>query len=142
MIKKIICAAVACALTAIFASCSCAGSTSATTPPASVAINENMQIGEMVNYVTQYEWVNEENGDDLDFQDDGSFFGKIEGKSVSGKFTLTLDKKKLGRLIVGVTLTGASKEVKYKIDFKDSAHMTLTTNKGKSESFTADWAVK
>ncbi len=143
MIKRIICAAMICASVFALGSCSGKSSTTATTsPPASVAINEDMQIGELANYVTRYKWVNNDSGDTLNFRNDGSFSGKIDGKDYDGKFTLTRDEKKLGRIIVGVTLSQESKEVKYTIDFKNSSEMTITTDKGKSESYAAEWTVK
>lgn len=134
MIKKLLTAVLACVIIAALASCGCANNT-AETQPTSKPIDKNMQIGEFAAYVTQPEWINNKTGDTINFKDDGSFEGKINGKNYSGTFTLRIDKNKLGRLISSVTLTGEKKPVEYTIDFDNTASMTLTTDKGESEKY-------
>ena len=141
MIKRLLCTVLICACTALLASCGCSN-TVETRPPESIEITPEIQIGQYASYVTQYKWINEKTGDVIDFNDNGTFTGKIASKSYSGKFTLRVDKEKLGKIISGVTLDGTDKEVEYTIQFKDSAHIKVTTDKKVSEDYTADWAVE
>lgn len=141
MNKKVIC--ISLIITAITAMSGCGkSSTTETLPPASVAITPNIKTSQYVSFVTKYKWVNEKTGDSLKFNSNATFSGKIKKKKYSGTFDLTPDKKEPGLIHSNVRLDGSKKEVEYNIKFKDSAHMTITTNKNVSEDFTAEWAAE
>ncbi len=142
MLKKIICAAMVVSTIAVFASCGCASKPEPTNPPESVQVNTKTDAGQYASFITNYKWINEKSGDTLTFNDNGSFSGKVAKKNYSGRFTLIADKKKAGIVYSNVTLEGAKKPVKWTFDFKDSAHMTVKTDKKDSESYVAEWTLE
>lgn len=142
MIKKILCAVMIASTITAFASCGCASQPEPTNPPESVQVNTKTDAGQYASFITNYKWINEKSGDTLKFNDNGSFSGKIAKKSYSGKFTLFTDKKKSGIVYSHVTLDDAKKAVKWTFEFKDSAHMTVTTDKKASESFVSEWTIE
>lgn len=143
MIKKILCAAMITATVAAFASCGCTSAPEPTNPPESIAVTPKIQTGQYASIITDYKWINEETGDTLKFNSNGTFSGKIDKKSYSGTFSLNADKKDAGVIHSNVTLDGKKKSKKWTITFeKDTAHMTVTTDKKASESYTTEWAIE
>ena len=139
MIKKIICAAMIIATVAAFASCGCSSGPEPTNPPVSIAITPKIQTAQYAAIVTDYKWINDKSGDTLTFNDNGTFSGKINKESYNGTFTLKSDKKNPGTVYSDITLKGAKKPVTWTLKFKDSAHMTLTTDKKVSEDYACEW---
>ena len=139
MIKKILCAVLVIASIAVFASCGCTSEPEPTNPPESIKITPEIKTGQYASIVTNYKWINDKTGDTIDFDDNGTFSGKVDGKSYSGTFTLKADEKNAGTVYSNVTLKEAKKAVKWTFKFKDSAHMTLTTDKKVSESYACEW---
>lgn len=143
MIKKLICGLLVGVVAVVAASCCAADNTVETRPPESVKIDEKTKIEVYPTYVTQYKWVNEKTGDTINFNNSGTFSGKVDGEAYSGTFDITLDKKVVGRINMNVTLDNAEKSVKWHMDFEDtSAAMKLTTDKDKSESYVAEWTLR
>ena len=143
MIKKIICAALIAATAAAFASCGCSSDTVETRPPESVAVTPKTDTGQYASFVTSYKWINETSGDTIKFNNNGTFSGKINGKSYSGTFTLKADEKKPGIVHSTVVLDGGKKERDWTYDFADSAHMTVKTDKKKIfEDYAAEWTLE
>lgn len=142
MYKKLIGLIISGAMIALLASCSCSGSnTLETAPHKTVEITPELEAFHYVNFVTNTTWLNQKTGDTIFFANSGSFDGKIDGEKYEGTYTLRQDKDKVGRVIAGVTLKGEEKEVDYFIDFKTSSKMTLTTDKGASETYVTDWSL-
>lgn len=143
MLKKILCGLIIGATALLCASCGCAnGDVVETQPPKTIEITPQIQIGQYAHYVTAYNWINETSGDTIDFKNDGTFSGKIDGDMYSGVFTLKVDEDNLGVLKSGVTLDGSDKKVYYTIHFITSSEIEITTNKGKSETYVADWTLE
>lgn len=162
MIKKILCAALITATVASFASCGCSPSPEPTRPPESVAVTPRTDTAQYASFVTKYKWINEETGDTIDFRDNGTFSGKIDKKDYSGTFTLKADKEQPGIVYSQVVLDGKKKKHDWTFEFKDSAHMTLKTDKNVksekkskkkdkdkdknkekiSESYAAEWTIE
>lgn len=143
MIKKILCSALITATVAAFASCGCSSGTVETRPPESVAVTPKTDTGQYASFVTSYKWINEKSGDTIDFNDNGTFSGKISGKSYDGTFTLKADKKNPGIVHSTVVLEGQKKERKWTYEFSDSAHMTVKTDKKNvSEDYAAEWTLE
>ncbi len=142
MLKKILCVFIAGLTALLFASCGCAnGDVVETQPPKTISITPEIQIGQYAHYVTAYNWINEQSGDAINFNNDGTFNGKIDGEVYSGVFKLKVDEKKLGKLIMSVTPDDSKKEVKYTLLFITSSEIKITTNKDKSETYVADWTL-
>ncbi len=141
MKAKIIIPAVALAAIAAFTGCSCSSSTAETRPPESIAVTPKTQTGQYAMFVTDYKWINEKTGDTITFNSNGTFSGKIDKKKYSGKFTLRADKKNSGVVYSNVTLDTEKNSRPWVFTFKDSAHMKITTDTGKTESYSAEWTI-
>ncbi|MCH5299375.1 MAG: hypothetical protein J1E96_06395 [Ruminococcus sp.] len=143
MLKKILCGVIVGATALLCASCSCAdGDVIETQPPKTIEISPKIEIGQYAYFVTAYNWINDTSGDTINFESDGTFIGKIDGESYRGVFDLSVDKEKLGYLKSGVTLDGTDEEVTYTIHFITSSEIEVTTDKGKSETYVADWTLE
>ncbi len=142
MIKKIIFAAALAALALVVSGCVCSPSTNASRPPESVTVTPKTITGEYASFVTNYKWINEKNKDEIKFNSDGTFYGTINKKDYSGRFNLKADKNKTGVVHSEVTLDNEKDYRNWTFTFKDSAHMTLTTDKKVSESFAAEWTIE
>ncbi len=148
MVKKLICIAIAAASVVVFASCSCSGNslenTFETKPPASIAVDEKVPDGQVFGaLVTGYKWIDEETGSTIEFKDDGTFEGKVDGKDYKGRFTQKRDEKEPTKVILGVTLEGTDTKVNWTLEFQTTSEkMTLTTDTGVSETYVQEWATK
>ncbi len=149
MIKKIICGALVCACVAACASCGCANNRSKKTstdntpvetkPEAVKEIDDSIYTGEYAYYIPTYEWINQKSGDSINFENDGTFRGVINGKAYSGTFTLAADQDMIGRVNSNVKLEGADSQVRWTYDFKTSVEIYVTTADGNREYFAAKW---
>lgn len=142
MKAKIIIPAAALAAIAALTGCSCASSTVETRPPESITVTPKTQTGQYAMFVTDYKWINEKTGDTVTFNSKGTFSGKIDKKKYSGTFTLRADKKKPGVVYSNVTLNSEKRTRPWVFTFKDSAHMKITTDTGKTESYAAEWTIE
>ena len=96
-------------------------------------VDDKTSLSTYASYLTEDEWLCISNEDTLNFKDDGTFNGKINGKEYIGTFNMRIKEK--GICILGVTLNGTKKEVEYTVKFKNSAYITITTNTGSSASY-------
>lgn len=126
----------------LLASCGCPGAPEPTRPPESITVTPEISTGQYASYVTNYKWINEKTGDTIKFDSNGTFKGKLDKKSYKGTFTLRASKKKAGVVYSNVTLDGKKKSKEWTFTFKDTAHMTLKTDKKASESYAAEWTLE
>ena len=100
-------------------------------------VKDGIAIGYYYDFLTQ-DWKSKDSKNTFKFNVDGSFEGKIKSKSYKGSYKISSFGKNAQTLELAVNKDNKGKIVVYTVKFDDSKTLKITTDTGKSESFTAE----